>query len=81
MPYLQGSWETDFPGGQVYTKNQGLYYLREMIRLDIGNNRVFKVELKISGTFMMEFTQISLSFLDLHNGMQMLFSAKIMKLE
>lgn len=55
--------------------------LKKMMGVNVGNSNVFKVETKSDGTFMMELTEISLLFLGLDNGMQLLFSEKIMKLE
>lgn len=52
-----------------------------MMGVNVGNSNVFKVETESDGTFMMELTEISLLFLGLDNGMQLLFSEKIMKLE
>lgn len=52
-----------------------------MMGVNVGNDNVFKVEPESDGTFMTELTEISLLFLDLDNGMQMLFSEKIMRLE
>lgn len=54
---------------------------RKMMGVNVGNDNVFKVEPESDGTFMTELTEISLLFLDLDNGMQMLFSEKIMRLE
>lgn len=55
--------------------------LKKMMGVNVGNSNAFKVETESDGTFMMELTEISLLFLGLDNGMQLLFSEKIMKLE
>lgn len=47
-----------------------------MMGVNVGNSNVFKVETESDGTFMMELTEISLLFLGLDNGMQLLFSEK-----